>query len=396
VNKRILFTAIPEKGHLNPMIGPAVHLQRRGHVVTFHAAGDISRQLSRAGLSTLGSASESSVTPEPHDANRGERFARHVRDPQWLRGWIKALLVDAAEAQVEPMREVIRAFEPDAIVTDPMIYAAAIAAHLEGVPWFALSNSLNPVLDDSIMSDLLETVRWLSPDRESLFRRHGMELRFSGCDMISPKLTIAFTTREFVGRKVQDVRLVGPSIPPGVRGDEEDFAWDRLRPGRPLVYLSFGSQIYHQPEIFRLVIEATSGLGVQLLIVANELHHSSLLGDLPDHVFTCHYAPQLALLAKAQAFVTHGGANSVMEAMHFGVPLLISPVCNDQFHQSHFIRRNGIGRILDLGSATVEECLAALRALLYDKEILGAVARMAHSYQRDGAAAAADLIERHA
>jgi zeaxanthin glucosyltransferase len=396
VNKRILFTAIPEKGHLNPMIGPAVHLQRRGHTVTFHSDGDISAQLSLAGISCPAPAPESDATRRSPDSNRGERFARQVRDPQWLRGWIKALLVDAAAAQIGPIREVIRAFGPDAVVADPMIYAGAIAAHLEGVPWFALSNSLNPVLDDSMASDLLETVRWLGPDREALFRSHGMELRFNGCDMISPRLTIAFTTREFVGREAPGVQLVGASIPPGARGDEEEFPWERLHPERPLVYLSFGSQIYHQPEIFRLVIEATSGLGVQLLIVANALHGSSLLGDLPSHVLTCRYAPQLAILARARAFVTHGGANSIMEAMHFGVPVLISPVCNDQFHQAHFIRRNGVGRVLDLGSASAAECRGALAALLHDEEIRGAAARISQSYQCDGAAAAADLIERHA
>jgi zeaxanthin glucosyltransferase len=396
VKKRILFAAIPEKGHLNPMIGPAMHLQLRGHAVAFHAPGDLSGQLSRAGISSVAAAPESGASPQSQDSGRGEHFARQVRDPQWLRGWIRTLLVDAAPAQVGPIRAAIRLFRPDAVAADPMIYAAAIAAHLEGVPWFALSNSLNPVLDDSIASDLLETVRWLSSDREALFRRHGLEMRFNGCDMISPQLTIAFTTREFVGREVPGVQLVGPSIPPGARGDEEEFPWERLRPERPLVYLAFGSQIYHQPEIFRLVIEATSSLDVQLLIVANELHGSSLLGDLPDHVLTCHYAPQLAVLAKTRAAVTHGGANSVMEAMHFGVPVLISPVCNDQFHQAHFIRRNGAGRVLDLGSATVRECRETLIALLNDDKIRAAVAPIYQSYQRDGAAAAADLIERHA
>jgi len=378
------------------MIGPARHLQMRGHTVAFHAGGDISSQLSRVGISNLAPASESDVDSSSHDRNRGACFARQVRDPQWLRGWIRALLVDAAPAQIGPIREAIQRFRPDAVVTDPMIYAAAIAAHLEGVPWSALSNSLNPVLDDSMESDLLETVRWLSPARDALFQRHGMKLRFSGCDMISPQLTIAFTTREFVGREAPGVHLVGPSIPPGARGDEEEFPWELLNPDLPLVYLSFGSQIYHQPEIFRLVIEATAGMGVQLLIVADALNGSPLLGDLPGHVLTCHYAPQLAVLAKARAFITHGGANSVMEAMHFGAPVLISPVCNDQFHQAHFIRRNGAGRVLDLGSATAGECRAALIDLLNNEEIRRAAAPIYQSYQRDGAAAAADLIERHA
>src|SRR5580692_8019397 len=108
------------------MIGPALHLQRRGHAVSFYAAADISPQLDRAGLAFL---SGSAAAPAPPDANRGEMFARQVRDPLWLRQWIKRLLIDAAEAEIEPIRMAIRRFAPDLIVTDPMIYAAALAAH---------------------------------------------------------------------------------------------------------------------------------------------------------------------------------------------------------------------------------------------------------------------------
>ncbi len=392
MRKRILFTAIPEKGHLNPMIGPAAHLQRKGHVVAFYAACDISPQLARAGLSVVPGLPPA---PPPADANRGEAFARQVRDPQWLRGWIKALLIEAAEAQIEPLRIALRAFRPDVVVTDPMIYAAAIAAETEGIPWIALSNSLNPALDDSVQSDLLDTVSWLGPERDALFARHGMRLRFSGCDMLSPQLTIGFATAEFIGHSVPGVHLVGPSLPPAVRGDEIDFDFTRLRADAPLVYLSFGSQIYHQPAIFRLVAEATRGLGVQLLIVASHLHSSGVLRDLPAHVLTCAFAPQLAVLPRAAVFITHGGANSVMEALHFGVPLLISPLCNDQFHQAHFVRRSGVGRVLDLDRASVAECCAALIALLADGPERQQMSRVTQSYQVDGAARAAELIEAH-
>jgi UDP:flavonoid glycosyltransferase YjiC (YdhE family) len=110
---------------------------------------------------------------------------------------------------------------------------------------------------------------------------------------------------------------------------------------------------------------------------------------------TCHYAPQLQVLPRARAFVTHGGANSVMEALHFGVPLLISPVCNDQFHQAHYIQRRGCGQVLDLHRTTVDECRATLDALLYDESLRAALRPITASYQRDGAAEAASLIERH-
>lgn len=388
--KRILFISIPEKGHLNPMIGPAVHLQKRGHTVAFFAGRNVSSQLQRAGLEYV---PEMLSFEEPASENRGDQFARQIRDREWLRGWIKRLLVDAAEAQVQPLRSVIRNFRPDIIVTDPMIYAAIIASHEERIPWVAMSNSLNPVLDESVHSELLDTVAWLAPDRRQLFARYGLTPKFSGCDAISPWLTIAFATEEFVGHAIAGVHLVGPSFPPGPRGDEADIDWKWLRGDVPIIYVSFGSQIYHQPHLFRKLIEASSHLNVQLIIAAQQLHGSPVLDPLPPHVMTCGYAPQLLLLPRVSGFVTHGGANSVMEAIYFGVPLLICPLCNDQFHQAHYVQKSGIGTVLNIESATTEQCRAALQEILHDVEIQRQVKRVSASYQRDGAGEAASLIE---
>lgn len=387
--KRILFLTIPEKGHVNPMIGPAVWLRRLGYDVRFHAAHDISSQLQAAGLEALETRVESSPPP---DLNRGAFFAGKVRDPAWLREWIRLLLIEQAPAQVAPLQQAVAAYAPDVIVTDPMIYPAGIVATRLGIPWVALSNSLNPVLDPEVTSDLLDTLKALAPAREQLFASHGAEMRFSGCDMISPHLTVAFTTPEFIGREVPGVHMVGPSMPPAARGDEAEFPWDKLRADRPVIYMSYGSQIYHQPRLFERVAAATAGMGVQVVMVVNELMRTDWLGGLPSHVLPCHYAPQLALLPRVRAFITHGGANSVMEGLRFGVPLLISPVCNDQFHQAHYIRRRNVGRVLDLDAATEADIREALETLLYDSTVASAVRQVAESYAVDGARRAADLI----
>lgn len=388
--KRILFFTIPEKGHINPMIGPAVWLQRMGHEVRFHAAHDISAQLHAAGLKPL---DDMAAAAPPPDANRGAVFAEKVKDTAWLREWIQRLLVEEAPAQLPAFESAIERFQPDIIVTDPMIYTAAIVAYRAGVPWVALSNSLNPVLHDGITSDLLETVHALSPSRQALFEAHGMAMKFSGCDMISPHLTIAFTTPEFIGYEVPGVEIVGPSLPPEKRGDEAELPFEWLKSDRKKIYMSFGSQIYHQPKLFHKVVEATTEMNVRLLISVNELLGTEHLANLPDHVVTSYYAPQLKVLPAANVFITHGGANSIMEAMHFGVPVLISPVCNDQFHQAHFIRHAGTGLELDLVTATQSEIREALQTLLEDETVAANVQRVAESYAVDGARRAAELID---
>lgn len=389
---KVLFCVLPEKGHLNPCIGPAQRLVDAGLEVAFHAPFDLSATLAVAGLHFLGE----HRPPPAADRREGALFASNVRDVTWLRNWIKQMLVDSVEDGIGLIERAIARFAPDILVLDPMLYAAAIAAHRAGIPWVTLSNSLNPVLPDRgrpgprLDSELLRTVEWLAASREALFARHGMAPVFSGCDLISPHLSVAFTTPEFVGEsdgRHPGVALVGPSLPGRSRGDETPFPWERLT-GAPLVYMSLGSQIYHQPELFRRVIEAVRDRPVQLVLAAAGLCETADLGALPSNVLAVRYAPQLAILARARVFLTHGGANSVMEAMAHAVPLLLVPLCNDQFHQVWFVEKAGVGRALAAG----EEPWPAIAALLEPGPVRERVTEVSASYQVDGAAAAARLI----
>lgn len=388
---RILFCVVPERGHVNPCIAPALALKHGGHAVAFHAPGDIRPQLARAGGFTCFGPTES---PRPADWRRGAGFARQVRDPAWLRTWVTSLLLDDMEAEVARIRDSIQAWRPDVVVIDPLLYAAAIAAGAAGLPWVAMSNSLNPVLPASLDSELLRTVASLAPRRAALFAAHGMAPRFRGCDVLSPWLTLAFTTEHFVGAAPAGVTLVGPSLSPGARGDEPAFDGDSLDAALPLIYMSLGSQIYYQPAMFATVIDAVHDRPLQLLLSVGDLIDTDALPPLPGNVRAVRYAPQLAMLERASLFITHGGANSVMEALSFGVPMIVSPLCNDQFHQVHFIEQAGVGRHLDLRHASVEQTATTIEAMLGSPGLQANAARIAHGYRRSGADEAARLVSR--
>lgn len=54
------------------------------------------------------------------------------------------------------------------------------------------------------------------------------------------------------------------------------------------------------------------------------------LGKIPDNFFVYPFVPQLEVLQKASLFITHGGMNSVNEALYYGTPMIVIPVGNDQ------------------------------------------------------------------
>lgn len=380
---RFLFVVIPERGHVHPYLGPALCLRARGHEVIVYAEAPLRDLLEPLELRQW----QPRELPPPPARHAGEAFSARVRDPVWLRQWVDRMLLDGVEDQIPRIEAAIEALRPDALVLDPMIYAGAIAAHRTGRPWAAVSNSLNPALPDDLDSDLLRTVAWLAPRRAALFEAHGMAPRFRGCDLLSPELTVCFSSPALVGEPPPGVQLVGGSLPPRPREPSMGVDW-AARGERPRVLMSLGSQVYHQPRMFQTVAAALRGLPVELWASIGELDPAPL-GPWPDGAELRPWLPQLEVLAHADVMITHGGANSVMEALAHGVPVLVSPICNDQFHQAELVQRAGLGRVLDLQAASPEQCRDTVRALL-DPELR---ARVAGCMPRDGAERCAALLE---
>lgn len=379
---RFLFVVIPERGHVHPYLGPALHLRARGHEVTFYAEAPLDDVLAPLGLPCW-----PAHPPAPAVRHAGAEFSARVRDPQWLRQWVAGVLLDGVPAQVPRIEAAIAALEPDALVLDPMVYAGAIAAHRTGRPWAAVSNSLNPALPPDLDSALLRTVAWLAPRRAALFASYGMAPAFRGCDLLAPALTVCFTSPALVGEPPAGVQLVGASLPPVPREPPSGIEWAALGE-RPRVLMSLGSQVQHQPRMFRTVAAALEGLGVGLVASVGDLDVAPL-GPWPPGAILRPWLPQLEVLPHVDAMITHGGANSVMEALAHGVPLLVSPICNDQLHQAELVARAGLGRVLDLHTASVEACREALAQLVRPE----ARARVAGCMPCDGAPRCAALLE---
>ncbi len=390
----MLVATLPERGHLNPFHGPAAALQERGAEVAFFVAKDVRAELLDAGFPNV-------FVPKgegpPSTEHRGEEFAAILRDRPMLASWIRKLLADDVEAVIPSVAAAIDEFAPHVVALDPMFYGAAIAAHRAGIPWVGWSTSLNPVVPTAWRSDLIETTNALP--RTELFERHGMQVSFRVSDVLSPYGTAVFATEALVGRAPPGVCLVGPSLPRRPRTKGPTVGWPTegregsLGPSaRPLVYVSFGSQAWHQPARYAKLFASVEALDLDLCVAAGDLAATLQPPRGLGRIEIVRYADQLAVLSRARAIVTHGGANSVMESLSHGVPLLLSPLCNDQPHNAWFVEKAGAGVALDLETASVDTVRAAISRLVGECEERTSARAIATSYgSRDGAGGAADL-----
>ena len=178
-----------------------------------------------------------------------------------------------------------------------------------------------------------------APPSQSAFEEHGDLLLLNYPAELSDRSAV------FLGSAIREEAV-----------DPEVEAW---LTGEPFVYVSFGSFLSVRDDVLQKVADALHSLGVRAAIATG---NSTI--DAPDDWLVRGFLPQVRLLSQAAAAVTHGGNNSVTEAMHHRVPLLVLPFSTDQFAGAADIERAGFGVALAPNEATVEELADALRRVL--------------------------------
>ncbi len=155
-------------------------------------------------------------------------------------------------------------------------------------------------------------------------------------DMLPPQA-------RFVGAVIRDEEL-----------DSEASRWietgDRAA---PVVLVSFGSFFSLRTDVLQRVADALRR-GPFRVLMATGAAGAETLG-LPADWYAGPYLPQAALLKHCDLVITHGGNNTVLEALSAGVPLLVGPFSSDQFAGAADIERCGLGAVFDPNESTPDE-----------------------------------------
>jgi MGT family glycosyltransferase len=187
-------------------------------------------------------------------------------------------------------------------------------------------------------------------------------------------------------------RFVGPCFDFRPEAPEFPFEWLDDRPGgRPLVLVSLGT-VYGTAAFFRACLEELAGAPWQIVMATGDQPIESL-GPIPENCLVRARVPQIEILRRAAAFVTHAGMNSVQEALYHGVPMAMAPQAADQFWIAARTAELGASVVLERGAppgtirSSVEKILSGAAYAVAAKRI-GASLRAA-----GGAVRAAAEIE---
>ena len=359
---RVLFTLLPARGSLQPVLPVAAALTAGGHDVALCSSPRLREEVEAHGLPFLPAGLDWHVSDPGYiealcQAAGGLAFPELTGEERF--GWVIANLFigAAARCMLPDLVGLARAWSADIIVRESLEFAGCTAAEALGLPHASIAAAADSALDRG--RDLagpltpLRDQAGLRPDPDGAMPFRYLHLCFTPPRFDGPDARFPPTARFFAHHSTPAPR---DELPPWL----DDLA------GRPTVLVSTGTVFHRTPGLHEAVLAALADEPLNLLIALGFDQDPSRLGPLPPHVRVQPTLPQVTLLPRCALLVCHGGFNSVKEALAQGVPLVILPIAGDQPYCARRCQALGVARVIGPAQRHPQAIRAAARAVLGD------------------------------
>ena len=315
-------------------------------------------------------------------------------------------LVDGARYVDDRLREIFGELEPDVIVQDNVVGFPAVLA--SGRPWVRIvsCNPLElkdpglpptfsgyPTRDRSGWDEFRSRYRELHEPLQAEFSAFCKErgaAPLPGLEFVheSPFLNLYLYPEELDYERSRPLGPTWQRLDSCVRAVDEPF---EPPPGEgALVYVSLGSLGSADVALMNRLVAALAETPHRYVVSKGPQHE---LIELAPNMTGAEFLPQPAILPEVDLVVTHGGNNTVTEAVHFGKPMVVLPLFWDQPDNAQRAEERGFGVRLPSYEFEDHELHEAIERLLAapDPRLREASARL---QRRPGTERAADQIER--
>lgn len=353
--------APPLYSHYQALQALAQALLARGHRITFLQQADARSLLSdaRIGFDAVGAHS--------HPAGSLPTVVHRLASPLALFRVIRDLAA-STDMLCRELPARLKALQVDGIIADQMEAAGGLVAEALQLPFVSVACAL-PVNREAGIPLPVMPFRYAQGDRaikrfqassdiyDRLMQRHGNVIaeharrfrltpRYGLHQCLSPLAQISQTVPAFDFPRQHlpaCFHAVGP-LRAAAAGDTPDAPWPALR--QPVVYASLGTLQGQHFRLFMHLAQACRNQRLSLVIAhcggltAGQVRQLQLAGA----AWVTDFLDQRAALHHTQAFVTHAGLNSALEALACGTPMLALPIAFDQPGVATRIEWHGVGR----------------------------------------------------
>lgn len=183
-----------------------------------------------------------------------------------------------------------------------------------------------------------------------------------------PELNLVYTLKEYQPYREEfpeeSFKFLGPSI-----YERKAVPCDFVKGEWPMVYISLGTVVKGAVSFFQSCIEAFRDEAVEVVISVGKSFDSKKLKNIPENVHVYPSVPQTEILGMADVFVTHGGMNSVSEALVSGTPMVVIPFTADQPVNARCVESLGVGKQMEYGGVSKETLKQAVFSVLADEMV---------------------------
>lgn len=410
-----------DAGHLMSVGNIGVELARRGHRVTLVARREARAIAENLGLDLVPIGDDDFRFPFPH----------LLWAACWLIGapyfavyrhWVEWHI----ESAMRQLPHMLGSLCVDGMVIDQAILAGGTVAERLGLPHVTVASALPWNTEPSIPPNFTpwtnapgRLARWRNIGAyaawhrllRSPLRRLNRHRRAHGLPPLR-RLDDTFSRLAQISQLSPDLDFPRPSAPPHFHhigslaatrpeNASHDFPWDWLD-GRPLVYASLGTvPDGTNRKVLQRILTACAPLDAQVVLTIGKWEENARASrampkDIPANALVVDFAPQLELLSKATALITHAGINTVLEAITREVPMVALPRSADQPGMAARIQRAGIGLVGSFARSTPAQIRELVGRVLAEPSFRSRVRQMRGSIEAAGGVARAAAITERA
>lgn len=341
---KILFINLPYYGHVVPTIGLVQELIKRGCEVTYLMPFDWEEKVKESGAEFYGYENHRQLSEQIKNA-----YA-------------------TAESIVEKF---------DFIIYEQFFFLGKHLAEKYNKPVARIFTA--PVTNKELMEEYISSKGPLSIFKHKWITRaftkdiaKGISLKTDNwLDEIiynPPKLNLVYTLREYQPYEEEfpeeQYKFLGASI-----YERRTEKFDIEKGKKPIIYISLGTVIKGAVSFFQNCIEAFREEDVEVIISVGKKFNIEKLKDVPLNIHIYKSVPQLEVLNISDVFITHGGMNSISEALVYGVPMVVIPFVSDQPVNARCIEKLGAGKKLDYSSIDSSLLRNTVFSILSDVDI---------------------------
>ena len=412
---KVCFFSYPAYGHINMTLGLVKKLVERGEEVLYYTGQNFKKTIESTGAAFRRYIIEKDgYTIETYIDDILRKFESiNKKQPSKLSCGFETYLASGVELfnfniliEKSMVNEIIHE-NPDYIIHDSCVSAGKKLAKMLHIP--AITSVSNFIFKEKMLDidlsvfcrNILRTVD-TTPDMKDKYRLtiryinmmarkvkevYHLETPVDFLDLFASEeeLNLVYTSEYFQPYRAvfcNNYKFVGPIIDSA--GDNSDFPYKGTS-NRPLIYISLGTLFNNCTAFYRKCIEAFKSENVQVIMSAGNTIRMEELGSIPDNIIIKPYVPQLQVLRHAQLFITHGGTNSINEALYFCIPLLVIPhAVMEHFFMAEQVEKLNAGIYVKSLDVTAVELRKYANRILSDNSYRQNIKLIANSFKESG------------